>query len=227
MPTTLITGANRGLGFEFARQYAADGWRVIATVRDVARAGALQKLGDNVEIHPLDVSDFAAIDKLAEDLDGNVIDVLILNAGFNPQMEAPAAVEADYDAWPEVFRVNTMAPLRAAVAFRDHVAASQKKIVAAISSGGGSISQARGGNYIYRSSKAALNACMRGLSKEYARRGLIIAMLAPGWVRTEMGGPNAPLSPEDSVGAMRNVIAGLTPDDNGRFLKTDGTDYPW
>lgn len=227
MPTVLVTGANRGLGLEFARQYAADGWRVLACVRDVAKAGALQKLGDNVEIHPLDVSDFSAIDQIAENLNGTAIDVLLLNAGLNPQLDAPKAEDADYESWPEVFRVNTMAPLRMAVAFHDHVAASERKIIAAISSGGASISQARGGNYIYRSSKAALNACLANLAREYGDRGLAVVMLAPGWVSTDMGGPNAKFSPDQSVGMVRRVIAGLTAKDNGRFINNDGTDYPW
>jgi NAD(P)-dependent dehydrogenase (short-subunit alcohol dehydrogenase family) len=227
MPTTLITGANRGLGFEFARQYAADGWRVIATVRDPAKTSALKALQGQVEIRPLDVSNFDAIDTLARDLAATPIDVLVLNAGLNPQLEAPGAEGCDYDAWPETFRVNTMAPLRLSVAFAPHVAASQKKIIAAVSSGGATISQAKGGNYVYRSTKAALNLCMSGLAREYADRGIIVVMLAPGWVRTDMGGPNALSSPEDSIGGLRKVIAGLTPKDSGRFLKTDGTDYPW
>jgi NAD(P)-dependent dehydrogenase (short-subunit alcohol dehydrogenase family) len=227
MPTILITGANRGLGLEFARQYAADGWRVIATVRDVAKAGALQKLGDTVEIHPLDVSDFAAIDQLAENLDGTAIDVLLINAGLNPQGEAPRAAKADYTAWPEVFRVNTMAPLRMAVAFTRHVAASHSKIIAAISSGGASLAQARGGNYIYRSSKSALNSCLVNLAREYDGSGLCVVMLAPGWVRTDMGGPNAKFSPQESVSMVRRVIGGLSAKDNGRFINNDGKDYPW
>lgn len=227
MPTTLITGANRGLGYEFARQYVGNGWRVIACVRDPAKAGALTALGSGIEVRKLDVSDFAAIDALAKDLAGTPIDVLILNAGHNPQGEAPTAAVVDYAAWPETFRVNTMAPMRMAVAFSSHVAASQKKVIAAVSSGGGSVSLARGGNYAYRSTKAALNACMSGLAREYAARGLIIAMLAPGWVRTDMGGPKAPIAPEDSVAGMRKIIAGLTAKDSGRFLKTDGSDYPW
>jgi NAD(P)-dependent dehydrogenase (short-subunit alcohol dehydrogenase family) len=227
MPTTLITGANRGLGLEFARQYAADGWRVIACVRDPAKADALKALGANVEIKALDVADLSAIDRLAHDLAGTAIDHLIMNAGSNPQGEAPHAAEADYDAWPDVFKVNTMAPLRMAVAFADHVAASERKVIAAVSSGGGSVSLARGGNYIYRSSKAALNSCMKGLSREYESRGLIIVMIAPGWVRTEMGGPKAPLSPEQSITGVRKALAALTAKDNGRFVKNDGGDYPW
>ncbi len=227
MPTILITGANGGLGLEFTRQYAADGWRVIACVRDPAKASALKALGGSVEIRTLDVADFAAIDALAADLKGTAIDVLLLNAGLNPQLDAPLAEEADYDAWSDVFRVNTMAPLRMAVAFRDHVAASTRKIVAAISSGGATVSQAKGGNYVYRSSKAALNQCMKGLSKEYAGRGLTIVMLAPGWVRTRMGGPKATFSPEESVTKVRTVIAGLSAEDSGRFINNDGSDCPW
>ena len=227
MPTILITGANGGLGLEFTRQYAADGWRVIACVRDPAKGAALKAFGSTVEVRTLDVADFAAIDALAQDLAGTAIDVLLLNAGLNPQLDAPLAETADYDVWSDVFRVNTMAPLRMAVAFRDHVAASGKKIIAAISSGGATVSQAKGGNYVYRSSKAALNQCMKGLSKEYAGRDLAIVMLAPGWVRTRMGGPNATFSPEESVTKVREVIAGLTRADNGRFINNDGQDYPW
>ena len=146
MPTTLITGANRGLGYEFARQYAAEDWRVIATARDPAKATALKALGANVEIRPLDVSDFDAVDRLAGDLAGTSIDLLILNAGINPQPDAPGAEGTDYEAWPETFRVNTMAPLRMAVAFAAHVAASDKKTIAAVSSGGATISQGRRNN---------------------------------------------------------------------------------
>lgn len=227
MPTILITGASGGLGLEFTRQYAADGWRVIACVRDPAKGTALKAFGANVEVRQLDVADFAAIDALAADLGGTAIDVLLLNAGLNPQLDAPLAEAADYDAWSDVFKVNTMAPLRMAVAFRDHVATSERKIIAAISSGGATVSQAKGGNYLYRSSKAALNQCMKGLSKEYAARGLTIVMLAPGWVRTRMGGPNATFSPDESVTKVRQVIAGLSAKDNGRFINNDGKDYPW
>lgn len=225
MPTALITGASRGLGLEFARQYAADGWRVIATARNPSASPGLAKL--TIEKHPLDVSDFAAIDALAKKLSGTPIDVMILNAGLNPQPEAPPAAGCDYDAWPEAFRVNTMAPLRLSVAFAPHVAASQQKTIAAISSGGATISQARGGNYIYRSTKAALNLCMAGLAREYKDKGIIVVMLAPGWVKTDMGGPNATFTPEQAIGKVRGIIAGLTPKDSGRFISHDGSDNPW
>ena len=226
MPTVLITGASRGLGFEFARQYAADGWRVIATCRTPASAPKLKEL-KGVEVHALDVADFAQIDALAAKLKGVAVDVLLLNAGLNPQGDAPRAAEVDYDAWDDAFRVNVMAALRCAVAFSEHVAASEKKIVAAISSGGATISQARGGNYAYRSTKAALNLCMAGLAREWKTRGIVSIMLAPGWVQTDMGGPNATFTPEEAISRVRKVIAGATAKDSGRFIDNDGSDYPW
>jgi NAD(P)-dependent dehydrogenase (short-subunit alcohol dehydrogenase family) len=225
MPTVLITGASRGLGLEFARQYAKDGWKVIATARDPKASPGLAKL--DVETHALDVRDFNAIDALAAKLKGTPIDVLILNAGVNPQPEAPPAPGCDYDAWPEAFVVNTMAPLRLSVAFTPHILASQKKTIAAISSGGATISQAKGGNYIYRSTKAALNLCMAGLAREYHDKGIIVVMFAPGWVKTDMGGPNATFTPEEAIGKVRGLIAKLSPKDSGRFISHDGTDYPW
>jgi len=227
MPTILITGASRGLGLEFARQYAADGWRIIATARDPGASPGLRTLNGKVERHALDVGDFAAIDSLAAKLAGTAIDILLLNAGVNPQPEAPPAPGCDYDAWPAAFRINTMAPLRLAVAFAPHVAASHHKVIAAISSGGATISEAKGGNYIYRSTKAALNLCMAGLSREYKDRGITVVMLAPGWVKTDMGGADATFTPADAIGRVRKVIAGLTPKDSGRFINHDGTDYPW
>lgn len=226
MPNVLITGASRGLGFEFARQYAADGWRVFATCRTPSSAPKLKAL-KGVEVHALDVADFDAIDALAAKLKGTPIDVLILNAGLNPQPEAPPATGVDYTAWEDAFRVNVMAALRCAVAFCDHVASSDKKTIAAISSGGATISQAKGGNYVYRSTKAALNLCMAGLAREWAGRGIISIMLAPGWVKTDMGGPNATFTPEEAIGRVRKVIADVTPTDSGRFIAHDGTDYPW
>jgi NAD(P)-dependent dehydrogenase (short-subunit alcohol dehydrogenase family) len=226
MPTVLITGASRGLGFEFARQYAADGWRVFATCRAPAKAPKLKEL-KGAEVLALDVADFGAIDALAAKLKGTPIDVLILNAGINPQPEAPPATGVDYKAWEDAFRVNVMAQLRCAVAFSDHVAASDKKTIAAVSSGGATISNAKGGNYVYRSSKAALNLCMAGLAREWAGRGIISIMLAPGWVKTDMGGANATFTPEEAIGRVRKVIAGVTLKDSGRFIANDGRDNPW
>ncbi len=227
MPRVLITGASRGLGLEFARQYATAGWQVLATCRDPARAPALKEL-PQTEIHPLDVADFRAIDTLARRLSGTAIDLLLLNAGVMPQPNDNSPVEkVDYAAWPGVFQVNTMGALRTAAAFKPHVAASSRKIVAAISSGGASLSQPRGTSYAYRSSKAALNFCMAALAREWSGLGITVVMLAPGHTRTAMGGPDAPLAPEDTVNRVRSVIEKLSLKDSGRFIGNDGRDNPW
>ncbi len=227
MPTVLITGANRGIGLEFALQYAAEGWRVIATCRDPDGAETLRALQGDVRVRALDVSDFAAIEDLASELDGQPIDLLISNAGLNPQPEAPPADLTDFDIWPEAFRVNTMAPVKMAIAFADNVAASDNKVIAMITSRNGSVELNPGHNYVYRSTKAALNLCMHGLAVEFAPREIIVICLSPGFVRTDMGGPKATLSPAQSIGAMRQLIDELTLGDGGRVIHYDGSDIPY
>ena len=227
MPTVLITGANRGIGYEFARQYADAGWKTIATCRNPADASELNAVAGDVSVLPLDVSDFAAIDAMATNLKGTTIDVMILNAGVNPQPEAPPAELTDFDIWPDAFRINTMAPVRMCVAFADHMTNSTQKAICMMTSGNASIERNPGHNYVYRSTKAALNLCMHGLSVEYEPKGIIVVSLSPGWVRTDMGGPKAALSPEESIAAMREIIAELTPQDSGRVIHYDGTDVPY
>jgi NAD(P)-dependent dehydrogenase (short-subunit alcohol dehydrogenase family) len=231
MPTTLITGANRGLGLELARQYAADGWRVHACCRRPEAATELGELASgapgSVLVHELDVLDRARIDALADELRGEPIDVLLLSAGLHGERgKGPA--EIDHDVWDHVFRVNAMAPLAIAGAFVDHVAASALRRIVLLSSIMGSIgANADGGNYVYRSSKAAANAVARSLAFDLRPRDILVLALHPGWVRTEMGGQQAPLSPEESVAGMREVIVNLTPARSGRFLDYRGTPLPW
>jgi NAD(P)-dependent dehydrogenase (short-subunit alcohol dehydrogenase family) len=227
MPTILVTGANRGIGLEFARQYADTGWKVFATCRTPDRATDLNAITGDISVLPLDVSDFTAIDALAKELAGQAIDVMVLNAGINPQPEAPPADLTDFDAWPEAFRVNTMAPLRMCVAFNDHIVASDQKAICMITSGNASIERNPGHNYVYRSTKAALNLCMHGLSVEYEPKGIIVVSLSPGWVQTDMGGPKAALTPAESISAMRQRIEELTAKDSGRVIHYDGTDVPF
>ena len=227
MPTVMITGANRGIGLEFARQYAEEGWRVVATCRDPASGRSLADLGPAVEVYALDVADHRQIEKLAHLLDGQAIDVLINNAAiYGPR---PAELGTmDYDAWSEVMRINVMSPMKVSECFAEHVAASGRRIMAAISSQMGSIADNTSGkSYIYRSSKAALNMVMKGLSVDLKRRGIAVVMFHPGWVKTDMGGPNAKVDTVDSVAGMRRVIAGIGAEDNGRFFNHDGSILPW
>jgi NAD(P)-dependent dehydrogenase (short-subunit alcohol dehydrogenase family) len=227
VPRVLITGANRGIGLEFARQYAADGWRVIATCRDPKAAAGLQGLSGWIDVFPLEVTDFARVRALADELAGQAIDVLINNAGVYGPRETRAA-EVDGEAWAHVLRVNTIAPFVVSECFMGHVAASTQNRIVAVSSSMGSIAKTRSADgYIYRSSKAALNMAMRCLSATAAERGVTVAMLHPGWVRTDMGGSGADIEPAASVDGMRRVIAALKPEDNGKFFNHDGTELPW
>jgi NAD(P)-dependent dehydrogenase (short-subunit alcohol dehydrogenase family) len=227
MPTVFITGAGRGLGFEFARQYLADGWRVLATCRENASAKRLRALGKNVKVHVLDVTDNARVAHVAKLLKREAIDVLINNAGiYGPRPQPMGGI--DHAVWGEVMRVNTMAPLRVCECFLDHVARSERKLIVAVTSRMGSIGEnTSGGSYIYRSSKAALNAVMRSLAADLKPRGIAVAVLHPGWVRTDMGGPSAQIDAEASVAGLRRVIDRLALAQTGRFFNYDGEEIPW
>lgn len=230
MPAALITGANRGLGLELARQYARDGWRVMACARS-PDAPALHELVDEsglrVSAHALDVTDGPAITKLAATLAGEPVDVLLNVAGvFGGDRQRFGA--QDYDDWKHVLDVNVLGPMRIAEAFIGHLEAGEQKKIVSLTSRMGSIADnTSGGYYAYRSSKAALNAVVKSLAVDLAPRGIIAVPIHPGWVRTDMGGPSAPLSVEASAAGIRKVIAGLTPADSGRFLCHDGSELPW
>lgn len=225
MATVLVTGANRGLGLEFARQYAADGWRVIATCRDPANASELAGLQGNIRIEALDVNDFNAVDALAEKLSDVCIDILINNAGIGGPRQGP--MDMVEQGFLDVLHTNTLAPLKVSQAFHANVAASEQKKLAVISSGLGSIAGNGGGRYAYRSSKAAVNIIMKGLAADWATDGICVAILAPGWVRTDMGGPSATYSPEESIAGMRHVLANLTKAQSGKFLSHTGAENAW
>ena len=219
MPTVLITGASRGIGKALADQYEEDGWDVIRTCRDPKGAGIPDAL-------KLDVTDHDDVCDAAEALSGRPIDVLINNAGVIGQRDA-ALGSIDYRLWEETFRTNTLAPIRVAEALVANVAASDRKIMVFISSVMGSIARNAGGHYLYRSTKAALNAAMVSVSQELAPRGVICISMHPGWVQTEMGGPTAAVTVSDSSMGIRRVVAGLQSSDNGRFYDYDGAEIPW
>lgn len=226
MPTVMITGANRGLGLEFTRQYAAEGWNVIATCRDPAHADELKKLGGSVEVHGLDVTDFAAVKGLGRTLQGRAIDLLINNAGVIGSDRN--FKELDGDRWMATLRVNTVAPVLLTQALLENLRAGKDKKVAFITSLMGSIADNSSGRYYdYRSSKAGLNAAVKSLSIDLAGEGITAVILHPGWVKTDMGGANAPIDAPTSVGGMRKVIGKLRAADSGRFLSYNGKEYPW
>jgi Dehydrogenases with different specificities (related to short-chain alcohol dehydrogenases) len=261
MKTTLITGAGRGIGLEFCRQYAADGWRVLACSRHPEKSDALNKLAAQypglIKMYALDVADHALIERLGELLEnesaeellmeplairlgeqttlakslvmaGHPIDLLINNAGIYPDSDKRGFGHTDYAEWIQAFRINTMAPLKMAETFAAQIARSKQKTIVTITSKMGSIADnGGGGSYLYRSSKAAVNMVMKSLAVDLMPSGIIAVVLHPGWVQTDMGGPNALISAEQSVSGMRQVISRLTLADSGKFFGYDGQVIPW
>ncbi len=223
-PTVLVTGANRGLGLEFARQYAAAGWRVIGTARIPEEAADLQAL--EIRVEALDVADPASVAALASELEGQAIDLLINNAGIFPRVDRLA--ETDFEDVARTFDVNTIGPMRVTRALLPNLQQGSRRQIVSITSGLGSIANNTSGRYYgYRESKAALNMFTRSLAVELKELGFTCIVMSPGWVRTDMGGPNASLSPEESVAGMREVIAGLGAADTAGFWSWDGERLPW
>lgn len=225
MLTALIVGASRGIGLAFANQYAASGWRVIATCRSAKGADALKM--DNVEVARCDVTDVSSIEELASALADTAIDHLVFNAGVQGPREYTLS-NFDEAAWIEVMRVNAIAPLRFAHHFVDHVARSERRIMAFVSSRRGSMSENNwGGHYIYGSSKAALNYVVKSLSIDLEPKHVTCIALTPGWVRTDMGGDKAPIDANTSAKGMVDILNRAGPAENGRFFQFDGREVPW
>ncbi len=230
MPTVLITGANRGIGLALARGYLGEGWQVRACCRNPDRAKDLKALqveaGDRLAIHRLDVTDGLKVANLARELAQESIDLLINNAGVSGPRSGFG--ETDYDRWQPVFAVNSFAPLRMAERFVEQVARSERKLIVNISSIMGSIAENAGTkSIIYRASKAALNQVSKSLAVALGPRGITVILFHPGWVSSDMGGSEAPVTPEDSAAGMRAVIDGVTAEDNGRFFNYEGEELPW
>ena len=231
MPTILITGANRGLGLEFTRQYLTEGCTVIAACRTPGTAQALQQLERDsrgaLTLLEVDVADGASVKRAASRLSAATIDVLVNCAGLIGA-HGQTIGSLDYADWMRVLEVNLMGPARMCEAFLEQVARSQRRLIVTITSGMGSLADnTSGGSIPYRTSKAAVNMLMRSAALDLRPRGITCVVLNPGWVKTDMGGPNAKLAPEESVGAMRRLMAKLGAKDSGRFYNHDGREYPW
>ncbi len=231
MPSILVTGANRGLGLEWCRQCLAAGWRVYATCRHPELARELQELAGGhagLSLHRLDVTQPQDLGALRAELAEAPLDVLVNNAGVYLEKYAPDAA-IRYDEWLYTLAVNTLGAVRVSESFAHNVARSQRRLIVAVSSHMGSIADISSpGSYCYRSSKAALNAAMRGLALAYRPLGIGVLILHPGWVKTRMGGwDEAPLTPEQSVAGMRRLVEGYRPEMSGRFYRYDGQELPW
>lgn len=225
MPSVFITGASRGIGFELARQYAADGWTVHGAARNPDNAEDLKSLGATV--HQLDVTNHDQISRVAMSLDGLSIDLLINNAGMWIDEDEHFGRFTNAQ-WMEQFRVHVFGTLAMCEAFVDHVARSERKLIVNISSGNGSFGWERGpGDYPYDTSKAALNILTKGMSVDLKERGITVMCMTPGNVQTDMSGPNAMLTPLESITGMRQVIEGLNLSLTGTFWRHNGETVPW
>jgi NAD(P)-dependent dehydrogenase (short-subunit alcohol dehydrogenase family) len=235
IPTVFITGANRGIGLEFAHQYADRGWRVIATCRKPDAADDLKKIASHhpelVVIEQLDVVDDDRVEELAEKYADTPIDLLLLNAGISGGSPAQTLGKMDYDVFEDVLMVNTVAPMMMSEAFMNHVKASRDKKIVVVSSSEGSITGVTQPRlYFYRSSKAAVNMLMKNLALQVKRRGVSVGMVNPGMTDTDFmaGLPKKMLRPtSDAVADMIRNIDGLSVETTGSFYEYDGTIIPW
>ena len=236
MTTVLITGANRGLGLEFVRQYQNDGAEVIACCRNPETADELKRLATSshgrTTLYQMDVSKPEEILSVSKELNDCSIDYLINNAGIlGTKFEEPmkgAFGSVDYESWEETLRVNVLGPFRVCEAFVNQVSQSQNRLIVFISTHMSSItSLTEGGFYPYRSSKAALNLLVKGLSIDLKEHDIRTLSFHPGWVKTDMGTNAAPIEIDDSISGMRKVISEYTPPKTGEFINYDGTPYPW
>jgi NAD(P)-dependent dehydrogenase (short-subunit alcohol dehydrogenase family) len=229
MKTVLITGANRGIGLEHARRYLDRGARVFAAVRDLQDVADLKALkgAGTLELIGYDARSSAAPDAVKAATAGAPLDLLLCNAGVYGG-DHQRLQDLDEAGFLDTIRVNTLAPLKLAEALADQVAASDRKVIATQSSLMGSIADnGTGGYYAYRASKAALNMATKCLALDLGKRGISVVALHPGWVRTRMGGPNAPVSTEDCVAGQQALLDRAGAKENGGFFNFDGKPLPW
>lgn len=235
MSTALVTGANRGLGYEYARQLLERGWDVIACTRKREAAALLElaeRFGARLRICELDVTDHAAVDRLADELRERPLDLLVNNAGTTGPKGTPECMEyqglanMDYEIWRDIFEVNVLGLFKVATAFHPHLASADRGLLVNLSSDLGSAAQNTQGNvYSYRASKAAVNIITKGMGNEW--RDVISVAMAPGWCKTELGGVGAEIPPEESVAAQLDIFDTLTLEDTGRYINRFGETVPY
>ena len=236
MPTVMVTGANRGIGYEHVAQYAQKKWNVIACARQPEKAIELlqlqDKYGANFIIEELEVTNHKQVDDLSQKHSNTTIDILINNAGTGGPEGMPGAMDyqkidnMDYQIWRDILEVNLLAPFKVATSFHKQISISDKKTLIMMSSDLGSVSQNTfGGLYSYRASKSGLNIVAKGMSNEW--KDIIVVALAPGWCRTYLGGAEAEIDPMDSVEDQQKMFESLTETDSGKFLDRFGNEVPW
>ena len=236
MPTVMVTGANRGIGYEHVAQYAQKKWKVIACTRQPEKAIDLlqlqDKYGANFIIEELEVTNHNQVDSLSQKHSNTAIDIFINNAGTGGPEGMPGAMDyqkidnMNYQIWRDILEVNLLAPFKVATSFHKQISISDKKTLIMMSSDLGSVSQNTfGGLYSYRASKSGLNIVAKGMSNEW--KDIIVVALAPGWCRTYLGGAEAEIDPIDSVADQQKMFESLTESDSGKFLDRFGNEVPW
>jgi len=236
MPTVMVTGANRGIGYEHVAQYAQKKWKVIACTRQPEKAIDLlqlqDKYGANFIIEELEVTNHNQVDGLSQKHSNTAIDIFINNAGTGGPEGMPGAMDyqkidnMNYQIWRDILEVNLLAPFKVATSFHKQISISDKKTLIMMSSDLGSVSQNTfGGLYSYRASKSGLNIVAKGMSNEW--KDIIVVALAPGWCRTYLGGAEAEIDPMDSVEDQQKMFESLTESDSGKFLDRFGNEVPW
>lgn len=236
MPSVLITGTSRGLGLEFVRQYAKEGWEIHACARkSSAELAELAKKYPSVSVHELEVTDHTAVDALSNKLKNTALDMLINNAGiYGPSDDFRGHGQnletMDFALWRRVFETNTLAPYKMTQAFLSQLEKGQKKMVVMLSTEMASLAEMKDSGMTstcYQSSKAALNMAGISLAHELKPRGVAVLLLHPGWVKTDMGGNSAPLTPEESIAGLRKVIAASTLRDTASYRDYSGRTLAW
>ena len=229
MSNILITGANRGIGLELARQYSSAGHHVSACCRKPAEATALNEMaGENLRVHELIPTDALSVSALVEDLGDQGVDILVNNAGApGPAADQQSALSMDFDGWLETFNVNTLAPLRVLQALHPILKNSTDAKAITITSQMGAMDLNWPTMYAYCSSKAAVNKVMRMISLDLAKDNIAVGLIHPGWVQTDMGGAGADITAAESAAGIISVIDGINLQNTGCFKKWDGETHPW
>ena len=231
MSTIMIVGATRGIGLELTKQYANEGNQVIACARDTANASLLNEIAsssENIKIEQLDIADAGSIESASSRIGEEAIDSVIIVAGWVGGMPDNQTIEnIDIDEWHNTLNINTIGPLLVAKAFKSNLAASGNGNLMILSSQLAASTWPMGGMYIYSTTKAAVSKVGQILALDWAEDPIIVSIMHPGWVQTDMGGPTAEITAEESASGIRNVLSGLTKEDSGNFYKWNGDIHPW
>ena len=231
MSTIMIVGATRGIGLELTKQYANEGNQVIACARDTANASLLNEVAsgsENIKIEQLDIADAGSIESASSRIGEEAIDSVIIVAGWVGGMPDNQTIDnIDIDEWHNTLNINTIGPLLVAKAFKSNLAASGNGNLMILSSQLAASTWPMGGMYIYSTTKAAVSKVGQILALDWAEDPIIVSIMHPGWVQTDMGGPTAEITAEESASGIRNVLLGLTKDDSGNFYKWNGDIHPW